>query len=163
MQRLRPRRSLWIWLLAGLAAALLACWVVAVLLLRSLDGPFLNDIQENLTRSEIENLARITIPPDATNVHALAGGFQDAYISVRLDLPAESLPAMAVTRYWPTLTPNAEVTFQSGMMPDRPWWRPGEAQSFLAGSNFVDGISQTVLVDTTDPSRVVVYVQTFET
>ena len=66
------------------------------------------------------------------------------------------------TRYTPAIGPTSEIPFQS-LAEEAPWWRPQDAQRFEAGTNFVDGISQAVLVDITNTQRYVVYVQTFET
>jgi hypothetical protein len=122
-----------------------------------LEGP------QPATNAEIEALARITLPPGATNIHAQAGGFQDRYIHVRFDIPAAELDAfLAASRYTPALD-MAVVPFQQHLEPKAVWWQPRNAARFRAGSAFSGGISQSLLVDTSDPERYVVYVQTFET
>ena len=127
--------------------------------------PLLGGAQEDLTAAQIENIARIKLPPSAAGVHALAGGFQDRYIFVRFDIDRADLPALAADKHWPALDSSgaAGLPFQPGLEPDREWWAPRQAKRFASGSSFVDGIAQAVLVDMTDPNRYIVYVQTFET
>jgi hypothetical protein len=158
----RPR---WLWWLAGtIAVAVAACALVGWLGLRWLtNDPLLGGYQENLTTAQIESLGRIKLPPSAAGLQARAGGFQDRFISIRFDMaPAELDSFLRSTRYTPAIGPTTAVPFQS-LAEDAPWWRPQDAQRFEAGTNFVDGISQSVLVDVTDAQRYVVYVQTFET
>jgi hypothetical protein len=158
----RPR---WLrWLLGGIAILSIACVAAIGLLWLSVrDSPLLGGYQEDLTTQQIEGIGRIKLPPSAAGVHARAGGFQDRYIHIRFDItPADLEPFMKGTRYTPSIGPAKAIPFQS-IAPDAPWWRPQDAQRYQAGVNFVDGISQTVLVDMTNPGRYIVYVQTFET
>ena len=159
----RPR---WLWWLIGadcpasrLAARSSAGWDGAGLG----DNSLLGDEQEHLTTAQIESIGRIQLPPSAAGIQARAGGFQDRFISIRFDmLPAELDAFLKATRYTPSISPTTELPFQS-ISNDAPWWRPQDAQRFEAGQNFVDGISQTILVDMTNLERYIVYVQTFET
>jgi hypothetical protein len=158
----RPR---WIWWLVGAVACLvIGCAVVSLLGLRWLgSNPLFGDEQENLTTAQIESIGRIKLPPSAGSIQARAGGFQDRFISIRFDmLPAELDAFLQATRYTPSISPTTEISFQS-ISDDAPWWRPQDAVRFEAGENFVDGISQSVLVDMTNPERYIVYIQTFET
>jgi hypothetical protein len=167
MQTLRQSaaRPRWLWWLLG-GSAILGLGCVAafgLLLVSACDNPLLGGYQEDLTTAQIEGIGRITLPPSAGGVHARAGGFQDRFIHIRFDMaPADLGPFLKGTRYTPSVGPAKQVPFQS-IAPDAPWWRPQDAQRFEAGNNFVDGISQTVLVDMTDPERYIVYVETFET
>jgi hypothetical protein len=158
----RPR---WLWWLIGVVACfVIGCTVVGVVGWRWLgSSPLLGDAQEHLTTAQIENIGRIQLPPSAAGIQARAGGFQDRFISIRFDmLPAELDAFLKATRYTPSISPTTELPFQS-ISNDAPWWRPQDAQRFEAGENFVDGISQTILVDMTNLERYIVYVQTFET
>ena len=158
----RPR-WLW-WLLSGIAILGIGCVAAIVLLWLSVrDSPLLGGYQEDLTTAQIEGIGRIKLPPSANGVHARAGGFQDRIIYIRFDIaPTDLEPFLKGTRYTPPVGPAKGIPFQS-IAPDAPWWRPQDAQRYEAGVNFVDGISQTVLVDMTHPERYIVYVQTFET
>jgi hypothetical protein len=162
-QSQRIPRWLW-WLAGGLVLGVVACVAAGALALGWADG-ILGSTQENLTQAQIESIGRIKLPPSAANLHAVAGGFQDRFILVRFDIDRADLPALAGSRYWPSLdsTGAVGVPFQPGLEPDRPWWKPREAQRFASGSNVVDGIAQAVLVDMTDANRYIVYIQTFET
>jgi hypothetical protein len=158
----RPR-WLW-WLIGAVACFVIGCAVVGWLGWRWLaSSPLLSDEQEHLTTAQIESIGRIQLPPSAAGIQARAGGFQDRFISIRFDmLPAELDAFLKATRYTPSISPTTELPFQS-ISNDAPWWRPQDAQRFEAGENFVDGISQTILVDMTNLERYIVYVQTFET
>ena len=154
----RPR---WIWWLIGAAACAVVISLVGWRWLR--DNPLLGGEQENLTIAQIESIGRIQLPPSAAGIHARAGGFQDRFILIRFDmLPAELAAFLKATHYTPAISSTTEVPFQS-ISDGAPWWQPQEAQRFEAGQNFVDGISQSVLVDMTSMERYIVYVQTFET
>ena len=158
-------RSRWLWWLVGAVACLvLGCAIVGLVGWRWLaNNPLLGDQEENLTTAQIENIGRIQLPPSAAGIQARAGGFQDRFISIRFDmLPVELDAFLKATRYTPAISPTAKLPFQS-IAVDAPWWRPQDAQRFEAGENFVDGISQSVLVDMTSAERYIVYVQTFET
>jgi hypothetical protein len=158
----RPR---WLWWLVGAVVCLvLGCAVVGVVGWRWLaSSSLLGDEQENLTTDQIERIGRIQLPPSAGGIHARAGGFQDRFISIRFDMPPAELDAfLKATRYTPAISPSTKLPFQS-ISADVPWWRPQDAQRFAAGENFVDGISQSVLVDMTSSERYIVYIQTFET
>jgi hypothetical protein len=157
------RRWLW-WLAGALTLLLIGCAIVGWLGLRWLGGnPLLSGYQEDLTPAQIEGIGRIKLPPSAANIHARAGGFQDRFIYIRFDVaPADLDSFLKATRYTPSIAPATQMSFQS-IAPDAPWWRPQDAKRFEAGDGFVDGISQTVLVDMTDAERYIVYVQTFET
>jgi len=158
----RPR---WLWWLVGAVAALvIGCTVVGLVRWRWLaSNPLLGDEQENLAAAQIERIGRIQLPPSAAGIQARAGGFQDRFISIRFDIPPAELDAfLKATRYTPSIGPTTKLPFQS-IAVDAPWWRPQDAQRFEAGQNFVDGISQSVLVDMTSAERYIVYVQTFET
>lgn len=163
---LQPRsRPRWLWWLIGATAGLvLACALFGVVGWRWLgDNPLLGGAQENLTPDQIERIGRIQLPASAAGIQARAGGFQDRFISIRFDMQPSELDAfLKATRYVPSIGPTTELPFQS-LSNDVPWWRPQDAQRFEAGSNFVDGISQSVLVDMTSAERYIVYVQTFET
>jgi hypothetical protein len=158
----RPR-WLW-WLIGALAGFIVVCAIIGVLGWRWLaSSPLLGGEQENLTKAQIESLGRIQLPPSAAGIHARAGGFQDRFILIRFDmLPAELDAFLKATRYTPSISTATTIPFQS-ISNDAPWWRPQDAQRFEAGENFVDGISQTILVDMTSAERYIVYVQTFET
>jgi hypothetical protein len=158
----RPR---WLWWLAGaLAVGVAGCAIVGVLGWRWLAAsPLFSSYQEDLTTAQIESIGRVKLPPSAAGIQARAGGFQDRFISIRFDMaPAELESFLRSTRYTPAIGPTSEIPFQT-LAEDAPWWRPQDAQRFQAGTSFVDGISQSVLVDTTDAERYVVYIQTFET
>ncbi|MEO7913486.1 MAG: hypothetical protein ABIV47_27865 [Roseiflexaceae bacterium] len=158
----RPR---WLWWLIGVVLSfVVVCAIIGVVGWRWLaSNSLLGDEQEKLTTAQIENIGRIQLPPSAAGIQARAGGFQDRFISIRFDmLPKELDVFLKATRYTPSISPTTELPFQS-ISDDAPWWRPQDAQRFEAGENFVDGISQTVLVDMTSTERYIVYVQTFET
>jgi hypothetical protein len=158
----RPR---WLWWLIGAVAGLvIVCAIVGVVGWRWLgDNPLLGGEQENLTPDQIERIGRIQLPPSAAGIQARAGGFQDRFISIRFDMrPADLDAFLKATRYTPSIGPTTELPFQS-ISVDPLWWRPQDAQRFQAGNNYVDGISQSVLVDMTSAERYIVYVQTFET
>ena len=149
----------------GLASALVVLLGAAGLLgaaLLSGDNPLTSSGQENLSRAEIASLARVTLPAGASNVHALAGGFQDRFIHLRFDLPASDLPALVAAQGWPPLTPGGVVPFQASLEPQRPWWQPRQAERFLVGGGAVANTNQSVLIDITDPNTSVVYLATFE-
>jgi len=152
------------WLIGALAGVVIVCAITGVLGWRWLaSDPLLGGEQEDLTRAQIESIGRIQLPPSAAGVQARAGGFQDRFISIRFDmLPAELDAFLKATRYTPSISPATTMPFQS-ISVDAPWWRPQDAQRFEAGQNFVDGISQTILVDMTSAERYIVYIQTFET
>jgi hypothetical protein len=161
----RRKSRRWLWWLAGLAGlAVASCAIMALLGLRWLaSNPLLGGYQEDLTTAQIESIGRIALPPTASGIQARAGGFQDRFISIRFDMaPADLEPFLRSTRYTPSISPTAEVPFQS-IDVDAPWWRPQDAKRFEAGANVVDGISQTVLIDMTNAQQYIVYVQTFET
>jgi hypothetical protein len=158
-------RTRWLWWLVGaIACFVIVCAIIGVVGWRWLaSNSLLGDEQENLTAAQIENIGRIQLPPSAAGIQARAGGFQDRYIYIRFDmLPADLDTFLQATRYTPSISPTGVIPFQS-IAPDTPWWRPQDAQRFEAGKNFVDGISQSVLVDMTSMDRYIVYVQTFET
>lgn len=158
----------WVKLMIGLSLAGFALLVLGGLALISFmsnnsDPVFLENPQPSTT-AEIESLARIDIPASASNIHAQAGGFQDRYIHVRFDLPPADLNSfLGATRYTPAVSQSTDIPFQQSLEPNQNWWQPAMAKSFLAGAGFVDGISQSVLIDTTNPELYIVYVQTFET
>jgi hypothetical protein len=158
----RPR---WLWWLIGAVAGLvIGCVVIGLVAWRWLgSNPLLGDEQEQLTAAQIESIGRIQLPPSAAGIQARAGGFQDRFISIRFDmLPAELDTFLKATRYTPSISPTTKIPFQS-LSDGISWWRPQDAQRFESGENFVDGISQAVLVDMTSTERYIVYVQTFET
>jgi len=160
--RARPR---WLWWLVGAVAGLaIGCTIIGLVGLHWLgDNPLLGGEQANLTKAEIENIGRIQLPSSAAGIQARTGGFQDRYISIRFDMAPADLDAfLRATRYTPSIGPTAAIPFQP-IAPDAPWWRPQDAKRFEAGQNFVDGISQSVLVDMTSTERYIVYIQTFET
>jgi hypothetical protein len=154
----------WWWLASALAVGVVGCAIIGFLGWRWLEAsPLFSGYQEDLTTAQIESIGRIKLPPSATGIQARAGGFQDRFISIRFDMaPGELESFLRSTRYTPAIGPATEIPFQA-LVEDAPWWRPQDAQRFQAGTNFVDGISQSVLVDTTDAERYVVYIQTFET
>jgi hypothetical protein len=145
----------------GLSAACSAAIVLGMLLAGAMAD--FGGETEDLSRAQIEAIARIRIPPGAMNIHARAGGFQDRYIHVRFDIVPAELDGFLRSSLLPTPPAAQEWPFQSHMEPDRPWWRPANAEEFVAGSTFVNGISQAILIDTTDPARLIIYVATFET
>lgn len=158
----RPR-WLW-WLIGAIACLVIGCAVAGLVGWRWLaSNPLFGGEQEHLTTAQIENIGRIQLPPSAAGIQARAGGFQDRFISIRFDmLPAELASFLKATRYTPSISPTTKLPFQS-ISNDAPWWRPQDAQRFEAGENFVDGVSQTILVDMTSTERYIVYIQTFET
>ena len=146
--------------MAGFAA--LACGGFVLIGAAGLQGG-LSQPQAHTT-AEIEALARIVIPPGATNIHAEDGGFQDRFIHVRFDIvPGELDTFLSGSRYTPNVGDGGEVPFQHSIEPKAEWWRPRAASTYKSGSGFVDGVSQAVLIDTSDSERYVVYVATFET
>ena len=162
MARLATRRRTWI--VGALLLLVAACGIAGWIGWRALaSNPLLAGDTESLSSAEIESIGRIKLPPSAAGIQASAGGFQDRFISIRFDMePADLEEFLLGTRYMPAISPTAELPFQAlGQAP--PWWRPQDAQRFAAGTSFVDGISQAVLVDLTNTERYTVYIQTFET
>lgn len=159
---------LWVKILIGFSligfTALLVGGMVLIGSLRSEKPPIFLEHPQPTTTAEIESVARIDIPDTASNIRAAAGGFQDRYIHVRFDLPPADLERfLTATKYTPTLTEGGSILFQQSIEPQEAWWQPHSATRFLSGRSFVDGISQTVLVDISNPALYTVYVATFET
>jgi hypothetical protein len=163
----QPKRTIprWVWIVVALSVAGFAALVCGGFLLVGAIGSLggLSQPQPQTT-AEIEALARIVIPPGATNIHAEAGGFQDRFIHVRFDIaPGELDTFLFGTRYTPAIGDNGAVPFQQSIEPQADWWQPRAASTYKSGSGFVDGVSQSVLIDTSNAERYVVYVATFET
>lgn len=156
----------WVKVLIGLSLIGFAALAIGgyALLATFRDQPFFLEQAQPSTTAEIASIARISIPASASNIHAHAAGFQDRYIYVRFDLPPADLNSfLGVTRYTPAVSESSAIPFQESIEPDETWWKPRSATRFLSGTNFVDGISQSVLIDISNPELYIVYVSTFET
>lgn len=116
------------------------------------------------TIAEIENVARLRLPPSAGNTQAEIIGFQDRVIRLRFEMePADLQPFLATTFLAPPLSTTTNP-FGSAAGPGATpaWWTPWQAQRFQAGRATVGGVTQAILIDTADARIYVVYVETGE-
>lgn len=116
------------------------------------------------TIAEIENVARLRLPPRAGNTQAEIIGFQDRLIRLRFEMDPDDVQPFLATTF---LAPPPSTTtnpFGSAAGPGAApaWWTPWQAQRFQAGRATVGGVTQAILIDTAGTQVYVVYVETGE-
>jgi len=122
-------------------------------------GGFFGTGIEDPTCGEIERVARIALPPGATDVRAAVGGFQDPWALVRFRLPADQVPRfLKGLRYPMTVNPGGSKPEYVRNDPHRPWWKPGAARHFREGRCVAPSFVQSILIDEDDPDRSVVFI-----
>ena len=122
-------------------------------------GGFYGRGTDHPTRAEIEAIARIALPPDATEVRAAVGGFQDPWALVRFRLPVDRVsPFLKGLRYTPTWTPGDGKPRYLRDDPDRPWWIPEAARRFREGHCEAASFVQSILIDEDDPENSVLFI-----
>lgn len=173
----RNRRLLW-----GTGAAVAACLLSGCIIVAGLgrgvwsgiansDDPLFSPGRTNLTSAQIEGRARITLPPSARNVRAYDQSFMDTIIFVRFEMAPADLPQfLAGTQVSLPLSHTVNPFGGQSLGPNTAlaWWTPQGAQRFEAGTASVEtgapgsshGLSQTILIDTTDAQTYIVYVRT---
>jgi hypothetical protein len=166
-----PKRRWWVWLLVGLAFLLVAgsATLAGGLWWLSQQDDVLGTTKiDELTRTQAEQTAGVAFPASTSRLHTHYAAFQDYIVHVRFEIDPSD--AEAFVRSLPISEPTISTVERPMMytegMPE--WWKPESAGKFQAISGVAKTAagypdSQTVLIDTTDPSRYIVYIVAFDT
>jgi hypothetical protein len=163
----RIPRWLW-WLLGACGLGIVTCTLLgAVVLWRLSQFGLGTSMVDELPREKVELAAGVKLPPSARNLHSHYTAFQDYFIHVRFDMDPADMPVfLSSTHVDLPLSSTIPLSFDEEL--NVSWWRPLEAKQFQAGQGSVSlphgyPESQSILIDTTDPNRYIVYITAFDT
>ncbi|MBN2195844.1 MAG: hypothetical protein JW751_23710 [Polyangiaceae bacterium] len=144
-------------LLLGLVAGLVAVGGVGAVLCVGTYLFFgaLGETQHDLSRPELESVARLRLPPSAANVRSRREGFQDDLVHLRFNMdPGEEALLAGSTCH---LGPEADGPPQLFAI-EEPWWDAAAVPRHRSCQREGAGFTQVVAVNTANGSRWAVYV-----
>ncbi len=159
-----------VWILIGLAVVfgigtmLLLVWIMGDI--------FSSSSGVTASASEITAFTSITIPASAQNLQSHVEAFQDTLMYVRFDLPPSDVAGWIAAQSWdnPPINKPIEYPFTSDFewMRDKAWWQPKQATNPQIGTISYNHpqrgiINPSVLLDSSDPAKTIVYVVAFDT
>jgi hypothetical protein len=114
-----------------------------------------------LSRAEIEQAARLTVPATATNIDASTERGIDSMIQLRLTLPEEDVPAL-LDGTGLTLGPGEGLANPFRTDPPEPgWWQPDSVPGSRAGEALDGSFARKIRVDPGSDGQVHVFYQAF--
>jgi hypothetical protein len=166
----QPKRRWLRWLIGGIAVFLLGAialvvggmWWVS-------QQDFLGTTKvDELTPAQITDVAAITLPKSARNLHSHYAAFQDYIVHVRFEIdPSETQSFVdSLSLNDPTRSTSQLPNLYSEGMPA--WWQPEKATQFQAIEGAVRTSAtypdwQIILIDTSAPTNHIVYVVAYDT
>jgi hypothetical protein len=144
--------------------AVAGAWLAFSALIRPYEflyDPTVSEIAaETNDRDRLEGNTELKIPANATDIHGYVDGFQAVTTLLRFTLPARDfkdfLQQTDCTQPLYQGSPSTGYTMRNG---DRlKWWRPEDAQQFLACADGHKSFGREFFIDTTDADKYLIYV-----
>lgn len=151
------KRWIW-WLLGGLMLVAVIGSALTGVVLRQISAvDFLGTTSEDeLGRTDIERLLDAQLPPSAANVYSYYTSFQDYYAMIRFEIDPADLPQLLARSPFSDPLNTTNNPFQAKQN-EPSWWQPHNARQFQWGQTNKNSEDSTILIDTTDPQRYIVY------
>jgi hypothetical protein len=153
------------WLIVVVLAVAVA-WLTFSALIRPysfLYDPTVSEIAAEVNdRAVLEGNTELKIPVGATDIHGYIDGFRDVTTYLRFTLPAQDfetfLKQTGCTQ--PLYQGNKSTDYSMRNWNKLKWWRPEDAQQFLACADGHKSFGREFFIDTTDSDRYLIYVVT---
>jgi hypothetical protein len=154
----RSRRWLW-WLLGGALAMLLMCVAIGgygVWALSRIDllGATLED---ELDRAQIAQLIEADLPPSTAHVRSYYTQFQDYFACIRFEIDPADLEVFVASTPFPQPLQRSNDPAVVSTSCTQPWWQADQAHTLLWATRPVGSGAETLIIDISDPQRMIVY------
>jgi hypothetical protein len=151
------------WLIVVILAVAVA-WLAFSAVIRPyafLYDPTISEIAAEIDdRDVLEGNTGLKIPASATEIHGYVDGFQDVTTLLRFTLPVQDFGTfLQQTSCAQPLYQGDKSTGYSMRNWDKlKWWRPEDAQQFLACADGHKSFGREFFIDTTDADKYLIYV-----
>jgi hypothetical protein len=117
--------------------------------------------EESLDRQQIEQLARIKLPPSSKDIEVHTESGIDTLIVLRFALDQSALDSFLTNAGYTEPLKEGFRPFSSQELRDVPWWNPDEAKEVMGGFLNTSDWASEVMVDVSG-SQPVVYLKTHD-
>lgn len=146
------------------AVAVAGAWLAISALIRPyafLYDPTVSEIAaETNDRDMLEGNTELKIPASATDIHGYVDGFRDVITYLRFTLPVENFETFLKQTgcAQPLYQSDKSTAYSMHNWDSLKWWRPEDAQQFLACADGHKSFGREFFIDTTDSDMYIVSV-----